>query len=348
MYRIVMTGESWHGSDCTSLARGFRELGHAVELIGSDQFFPSIGRRTLDRVIRRTLTPWYRRLYNDAVLSSVKQIRPDLVVVFKGSYLMPGTLDDISRLGIWLCNFYPDVSMFGHRGLDPRIFRKFNHIFTTKSFGLEDLSNQLGITNASFLSHGFDPLVHRPLPAPNVDGQIYDVSFIGTWSPKKEQLLSAVARSSETLRLSIWGDQWEKATCNRIKAALRHTSVFGDFYAQAISYSKINLGLLSERREGASSGDQITSRTFHIPASGGFMLHERTSEVSTYFTEGQEIACFDGPQELIEKVHQYLINDKQREAIAQAGYERCLRENRMANRAEVMLNIFKATETSSR
>ena len=73
------------------------------------------------------------------------------------------------------------------------------------------------------------------------------------------------------------------------------------------------------------------------------MLHERTEEVLEYFEEGKEIACFDGESELVDKVAYYLNNEEERIAIAQAGYERCINENRLANRAESILEKYYAT-----
>jgi len=119
----------------------------------------------------------------------------------------------------------------------------------------------------------------------------------------------------------------------------------GDYYALAIGSSKINLGLLSEKREGASQGDQVTSRTFHIPASGGFLLHERTGEVTDYFEEDKEIACFGTSEELVEKVRYSLANEQERRLIASAGYERCLKENSLTQRAQVIIDKYES-ETS--
>jgi spore maturation protein CgeB len=107
-----------------------------------------------------------------------------------------------------------------------------------------------------------------------------------------------------------------------------------------VSGSRINLGLLSERRDGASSDDLITSRTFHIPACGGFLLHQRTPDVLECFTEGEEIACFDTPEELVAKVQYYLKADAERRRIAEAGRRRCVAEHSLAHRADVIIRTY--------
>ena len=121
-------------------------------------------------------------------------------------------------------------------------------------------------------------------------------------------------------------------------ALVQSREVLGSEYAKAIRLSKVNLGILSEMRKGASSGDLITARTFHIPACGGFMLHERTAEVAQFFAEGQECAMFDGASEMVEKVGYYLNHPGRREAMTEAGHLRCLSGGNSVNeRARAML-----------
>ena len=342
--RIVMTGESWHGSDSTGLARGFREAGHAVDLVGTDRFFPAVGRSLAARGARRALSPFYRTQFNARVRETVRLREPDFVLVFKGTGLAPATLEAIRRRGIWLCNFWPDVTTVGHRGLDERIFSRFDHIFTTKSFGVADLERLYGVTNASFLPPGFDPLVHRPLatPPPRGGGEEPAASFLGVWTPHKEVCLTPLAEVLGPERLGVWGGAWNRVGSAALRRCLRGGPVFGDFYALAIGASRINLGLLSERCGSASSGDRITSRTFHIPASGGFLLHERTAELADYFEEGREVACFGSPDELVEKVRYYLDHEPERRRIAEAGHRRCVEENRWSHRARVIVEKFLA------
>ncbi len=344
-HKIIVIGGSWHGSDSLGLARGFRELGCSVELIGLDEYFPRIDRSLYARIIKCIMRPFYRQQFNKYIVHALETINPDIIVAFKGSWIQLETIKKMQACDAWLCNFYPDVSFMCHKSLNIQTFSYYDHIFTTKSFGIKDFADHLGLKNVSFLPHGYDPSVHRPLNT-KCDSELeqdIDISFIGTWSPHKENILSAIALKLPAYTLRIWGNQWEKCTAVELQSAIVGQGITGDFYALAIGKSKINLGLLSEKRVGASQGDQITSRTFHIPACGGFLLHERTAEVLTYFDENKDICCFSSVDELVEKLLYYLNHERERLQIARSGYERCLSENSLTVRAQAIIEYFENT-----
>jgi spore maturation protein CgeB len=143
------------------------------------------------------------------------------------------------------------------------------------------------------------------------------------------------------IRLKIWGEQWEKAGAS-LAPWWQGRGTHGAEYAKALTASRINLAILSEAREGASSGDLTTSRTFQIPAAGGFMLHERTEELGRYFTENAECGCFADQKELAQKIVYYLAHDEERREIAAAGRRRAWDSGyNVDNRARKVLEKFR-------
>lgn len=348
--KVVVVGESWHGSNCTGLARGFRGCGHAVDLIGLETFFPTVDRSLFARGMRRAFSPFYRDQFNRRLLSSVRSRRPDLVVVYKGTAVQPATLAEIRKSGVWLCFVMPDLTWQHHWLLDSRIFGYFDHIFTTKESGVKDFKRQLKVRSVSLLPHGYDPTVHRPLTLDShghIGNSRRPISFIGAWSRGKEDTLAQLAAAVGPDQLNIWGDGWGRVSARVLQPSIRGEPVFGDFYAAAITSTRINLGLLLESVPGGVSGDQVTSRTFHIPACGGFLLHKRTAELANYYQEGREIACFDSCEELVEKVCYYLDHEVERVQIARAGHSRCVRDHSLKNRAKAIVERFSASESIS-
>lgn len=340
--RILTTALTWQGANDYAFLRAFRTAGHSVANISPEPFRGTGWNGALLKVAKRVLQPALVRAYNERILKEAGNLRPDLFFVFKGPLIESRTLRCLREAGTVCIQFYPDVSFRVHGPYLSEALKEYDWVFTTKSFGLKDMQEQLGVTNASFLPHGFDPETHRKWTLSDRDLAEYscDVSFIGTWSPKKTEIIRKLAEAVPGRSLRVWGDQWEKA--GKIKdVQVMGRGILGPEYARAIRASSINLGLLSERRAGASDGDQITSRTFHIPASGGFLLHERTEEALRYFEENVEAAFFEGDEELAEKVSYFLDHEDQRERIAEAGYQKSQRSGySIRDRVQVIIEKY--------
>ena len=84
---------------------------------------------------------------------------------------------------------------------------------------------------------------------------------------------------------------------------------------------------------------QIKNRNFDIPACGGFLLTGDADNLSDYYVPDKEVAIFKNFGELAEKCKYYLAHDAERLAIANAGYERTIREHTYEHRFN---KIFKA------
>jgi spore maturation protein CgeB len=321
--RILAVADVWHGSNAHAFVRAFRRMGHSVSVVPSETFIPGAWQSTPLRALRRLLEPRLVREYADALVEEARRLRPHLFFVFKGRYVAPEAVRAIREMGAVAVNFYPDVSFLAHGAYLPRALPLYDWVFTTKTFGVDDMKQQLGLRSVSFLPHGYDPEVHAPVELADSDRVTYecDVSFIGTWSPKKQAILERVVSEFPDAKIRIWGEQWSHAR-HSLGSVIEGRGVLGTEYAKALVASRVNLAILSEARTGASSGDKITSRTFHIPATGAFMLHERTDELAEYFEEGVECASFGNHDELVEKTAYYLDHGEEREAVAAAGRRR--------------------------
>jgi spore maturation protein CgeB len=98
---------------------------------------------------------------------------------------------------------------------------------------------------------------------------------------------------------------------------------------QLFSRSRINLGF-SSCGETHVSGERIVQvrlRDFEVPMSGGFYMVERMAELEEFFEIDKEIVCYDGPDDLADKIHYYLAHEDERELIRLAGHQRCLRDH---------------------
>lgn len=337
--RAVVVCDQWLGSNGYAGMKALRRSGWSVQVLSEWEYVPVRWQSTPMRLLSRAIRANCVSEFNSALVRAVRRTRPDMLLVFKGTFVRAAAIAEVREMGVRAYCFYPDVSIFTHGPHIPRALRKYDWIFTTKSFGVRDMREQLAIEHASVIQHAFDPDLHQPLQLRNGDLERYacDVSFIGTWSPKKEQVLGALSRRLSYLRIRIWGEQWWKSKDKELERSIEGHEVTGEEYVRAIAASRINLCILSERREGASSGDQVTSRTFHIPACGGFMLHERTTELLELFAEGESVAAFGDENELVTAVERWLGADADRARIARCGLELVRRSHSWDHRIAAIL-----------
>ena len=330
--RIVCVGETWLGSDARAAFAALRRMGHATYVIDEAHFVPTEWSTFAGRAARKLLRGVMVAELRHRASAMLRLVKPDALFVFKGNYVSPGILRDARQIGVLSVNYYPDVSFFTHGRQLPQTLPHYDHVFTAKTFGVADMRKH-GVRSISSLAPGYDPDVHRPMSLSAADREAFgcDVSFIGTWSPKKEAILSGLRTALPGIRLRVWGNQWEKRTTRALDDSVMGIGITGDDYSRAICASRICLGLLSEARTGASSGDLITARTFQIPACGTMMLHEFNDEAATYFTENVEAAFFRSNTDLASTVEHFLAEPSERNAIAAAGRERSLRSGYSAD-----------------
>lgn len=341
--RILCVGPLWRGSNAGGLFKALSRKGCMIEVADEFYHISLQSKDKLTKVMERLIRPRQVIEFNRSIQNKIKLFSPDVLLVYKGTFVTPDTLQYAKQMGARLALFFPDVSTTAHGPYIPKCIPYYELIFTTKTFGMKDMAEKYGSKNMKLVPHGYDPEIHRILPVTQKELAVYgnDASFIGTWSPKKEKWLSHIKENVPGIDLKIWGAQWNKSTSSILNDSIQGTEVLGDLYAMAIQCSKINLGILSEQRAGSSSGDLITSRTFHIPGAGGFMLHERNEESLSCFAEDKEAGFFDGPDELVEKIKYFLPDQPLRDGIRMAGHERALRDHSLDARAETVLGYLR-------
>lgn len=320
---IGFLGADWWGSDARATGAELRRRGCLLIERHYEDFFPTRWRSGALRAFRRLLRPWMEADYNSAILELL-QVKPlEFLLVFKGMLVRPQTLLRFRQRSVPVYCLYPDVSFQDHGSNIWDCLPLYDCVFTTKSFHLQDTVLKSRVRALQLVSHGFDPEVHRPVAVSDDVRRVYscDVSFVGYWSAKKERLLRELVERAPAVDVRIWGPSWYMAD-PVVRSHWQGRGAWGDEIAAIYSCSKINLGLLSEAGTGVVSGDLTTARTWQIPASGGFMLHEDTPELRQAFQVGDEVGVFTGERDLADQVAWWLQHDTARKSAAEAAFLR--------------------------
>ena len=281
-----------------------------------------------------------------ALLSQIKTTHAEkpidlLFTYFYDACVLPEAIEEIKALGITTVNWYCNGSYQLH--LVREISPHYDWCLVPEKFRLKDYAAMGG--HPIYCQEAANPDIYKPYQLP----QEFDVAFVGQAYGDRPDYIHYLLRAGLTPH--VWGLGWERfappSLARRIwregRRAIHHAGPApaplpahllggplsdGDL-VKMYSRAKINLGF-STCGETHLSGERIVQvrlRDFEVPMSGGFYLVEYMEELEEFYEIGREIVCYDGPEDMADKVRYYLAHDSEREQIRQAGRARCLRDH---------------------
>jgi spore maturation protein CgeB len=266
-------------------------------------------------------------LLNKMMVRAATSWPAELVLVSKGETILPGTINAIKKAGIKTVNWEPDEP-FG----EIQAFNKLLNIPEYDAFFIYDpmyLPKLKELNpNTHHLPAAADPLgVHKEQIPLHERTFPADIGMVGSAYKLRVELMEKLRDK----KLSIAGPGWEKTEFAKI--ALPPVSITG--MVKLFNEAKINLNP-------HGPGLMVPNpRTFEIPASRSFELVNYRKEFHDFFVDGKEIVMYHDEKDFREKVEYYLTHDEERNKIAQAGYDRVMKEHTMRHRLETLLKTMK-------
>ena len=121
-------------------------------------------------------------------------------------------------------------------------------------------------------------------------------------------------RAGESFDVTLFsGDTDESLSKVHMHGYISHDTELPRIYKT----SKINLNITLRS---ITSG--IPLRCMEVMSCGGFLLTNYQPELAQYFTDGEELAMFSTPDEMMEKIGYYLSHEEERIAIAKRGQQK--------------------------
>ena len=320
--RVIVYGEDWRSSMPRAFSQSLWQLGYRNIIFDYTRF---LARRDSNIVAKKigqyldkiNFTQRLQRI-NNSFLDLVGSFQPQLVMVFKGLHVLPRTIRSIQELGIAVINCHVDefFNPAYTRPYTAESFKLYDMHFSMRPH-LFDEYRKKGAWAIGFYECGFDPTVFYPV---SVNGQPIprcQVSFVGSWSPYRTELIESLA--GLTAQIHLWGWGWNRArrqlsSYSNIK--IWNRLAYLEDFCRVLAGSDICLNILTP-----ANRDQTNLRNFEIPACGGFQLATRSDQILRTFTEDQTIACYDGPEELRSKVIHFIEHPSQRADIQRRGHE---------------------------
>ena len=281
-----------------------------------------------------------REQMNQALLEKVKSCRPEVTIVVPYTdQFIPEVIDEINLHTITVAYFFDDMWRIEYA----RFWAgHFTFITTSEVNGVRKF-REAGYDNVIYSPFGCNNhiFVNRNLP------KLYDISFVGLYHPLRAWYLRKLRQSG--LDVKAWGQGWgtghlqedDMVTVfnqSRINLNLSNSICWDVRYLLSLSRPiKDTLRawrsiLHALRRPDVKVREQVKGRHFEINACGSFQLSYYVEGLESHYKIGDEIALYSSPEELVEKAHYYLKQEDEREAIAQRGHERTLRDHTMERR----------------
>jgi|LQYC01.1.fsa_nt_gi hypothetical protein len=323
--KILYVGPLWEGSTCLHRMIALKDLGHELFPVDTEpQQVQHKQKLFFYRVRRKLFGPWDIADANKQICQIIKKDSFDVIWLDKALTIFPKTIQLVKTLNhkTIIAGYSPDDMAGKHN--QSRAFLDslslYHVFFTTKSYGVKELED-LGAHRVVFIGNAYDPHTHHPMQISPQEKQELGgpVGFIGDY--EKERALSMYYLAQHGIPVRIWGPNWaRKCALKQPNLKIEGKPLWGDDYTKAICSFDINLVFLRK-----ANRDLQTSRSIEIPACGDFMLAERTNENLELFEEGKEAEFFSSDEELLEKVRFYLAHPEERNRIAAAGRERCMK-----------------------
>ncbi len=314
--KILFIGALWHGSNATSLARGFASLGASVRGVDiSEVSVPKVGSRAWIYSKREGVpAPWLLSDLEKKIDRAARDFRPDLLFCFNTMKLGQAFLQNVAFDPMKVHYSPDDVSNKTNTTEDYLAHEaEWDAVVTTKIHNIDELYGR-GVKNPIFVLSAYDPAWHHA--SYRVQESRWDISFIGNYRPDRAPLLLEIAREFPG-SLVIAGPRWRRHPAfHKAPLSLLPPS-FGEDFSVFIASSECSLVLLN-----SDNRDTHTCRSFEVPAAAGLFIGQRTTEHQGILEEGSESLLFSSREELFEQIRMIRSDPARAQAIRMAGHRR--------------------------
>jgi hypothetical protein len=300
-------------------ANALRRLGYRVDHIDLRKLLP----RTVwvDRVTHQLgghlLSPWILR----SLRVLLKSTHYDVCCVDGGLWVTPGVIRFLRHYAKKVISYSIDDPLGPRDGSKFKAYRQSIPFYDLCVVMRETNISEamcLGAKDVLRVYMSSDEVTHAPRVLTEQDRNQWDseVLFLGTWFPERGPFLSELVNLG--VPLTIRGANWNKAPeWSALRSHWKGGPLIGDDYAKAIQCAKVNLGLLSK-----GNRDLHTTRSLEIPALGGLLCAERTTEHLDMYVENKEALFWSSARECAAVCRSILKDEDRRQQIAAAGHAR--------------------------
>lgn len=287
--------------------------------------------------IQNKLSCGYRvKKVNKKLLDTVKDDMPEMVFFYTTRQIYPKVIKKIKDMGcrVFMYNndnpFAPYFPKYFWRHYIGGL-RYADYGFVYRDSNVEDYKKR-GCENVEILKSYY--IADRNFYIEKPEITVPEVVFIGHHEPdEREDYIRGLLNKG--IHVGVIRKGWEDfETENSLLTKLDDSH---KYYNEMLNAAKIALVFLSKINH-----DTYTRRCFEIPATKTLMVAPYTEEIAAMYEDGKEAVLYHNKQEFVEKVQYYLEHEEERMQIANAGYERLMRDgHEVSDRVKQVMEAYK-------
>ena len=284
----------------------------------------------------------FRKVTEERIVWEFSRFRPHVMLAVKLEEIKAPFLGKVKKkFNVTLANWWIDDPAHLHRST--KLSPDYDYFFTCDPESVS-VHKQVRCPHVPVLTFGCDPSLHRTVSLSGEERSYYgsDVAFVGSMSSQRADVLRKIA----SFNMKIWSKRefanfdGERIICRGVPPTdplyphFTGVGVWGEEMVKVYNASKIVLNLHSQ-------GLQTTNmRTFEVMGCGAFLLSDFQPSLSNFFKIGEELVCFEEPEQLQSLIAHYLQADEERRKIAQMGQENVHRNHTYLHRMKEVLNVI--------
>jgi spore maturation protein CgeB len=273
-----------------------------------------------------------QRRMNTELVDVARRTDPDVVFFFLfGDEIPPSAVAQVGQAaGAPTMNWFADDHWRFER-FSSRYALVLDWVITTDHAAMERY-HALGMEQVILSQWACNRYAYEPTG----DSIAHEVTFVGQPHGDRREIIDRIRAVGH--EVECWGLGWPGGRID-------HQEMVRIFSTSRINLNlsnsatppntiRVRVGRLLGRGHSGPLRSQIKGRTFEVPGCGGLLLTERVPHLEEYFEIGREIAVFDGTDDLMTQVDHWLDDEDARAAVAEAGYQRVIRDHTYDRRFE--------------
>jgi spore maturation protein CgeB len=314
--RVLIAGET--GNHCLEMSyyKAFSDAGYEVQLYDTKSAVKNSvrGGRWGYQVHRFFPVEAWIRKANKSFCEFVKFFQPDILIVFTGAEILPGSFAYIkSILPIRIVWYWADPLP----NLSRYIFQSLVLTDLVASYSKSSLPvfSQMGAKKTCWLPFAADEEAHFG-KARKQENYQFDVSFIGSWRPEREEVLKVIYENFPGFKFKISGPYWERCKFKPIRKIASSKPIYGKLFTEVVQQTFLSLNVMD-----TTNYPSANMRFFEILAAGGLELSSDAPEMRSQFIDGQHLLYFESTERLIKVIQNALDNKEKMEYIKSKGQQ---------------------------